>query len=372
MKLGIIKGGQLGKMLINASSAYSIFTRVMDPSMDAPCRNLCDEFAKGDPGDFDDVYAFGKKCDVLTFEYEHVNVEALEKLESEGIVVYPKPHTMKMIQDKGLQKKFYIENSIPTADFIFIDKEEDIKNHPDYIPGVLKLRKHGYDGKGIVKVTAAQIDSKIVHGPSILEKMINFEKEISVIVARNDLGDAKVYPVVEMQSNPDKNLLDFLFSPADISEKIKNEAEEIALKIANRLDLVGILAVEMFVTRDQRVLVNEIAPRPHNTGHHTIEANQTSQYEQHLRAVLGLPLGQTEAKAAAAMVNLVGAQGYYGIPKFEGIQYLSLVEGYYLHIYEKKETKPFRKMGHITILDKNIDKAREKANWIKEKIKVIT
>lgn len=371
MKLGIIKGGQLGKMLIEAASGYSVYTRVMDPSEDAPCRDLCDEFVKGDPGDFDSVYAFGKKSDVLTFEYEHVNIEALEKLESEGVVVYPKPRTLKIIQDKGLQKKFYIENGIPTADFILIDKEEDIKDHPDYIPGVLKLRKHGYDGKGIVKVDAAQLDQKIVHGPSILEKMIPFEKEISIIVSRNASGEAKVYPVVEMQSNPDKNILDILFSPAAISEETRKESESIALKIAEDLDLVGILAVEMFVTRDRRVLVNEIAPRPHNTGHHTIEANRTSQYEQHLRAILGLPLGRTEAKAAAAMVNLVGAEGYYGPPKFEGIENLSVADGYYLHIYDKKETKPFRKMGHVTVLDEDINKAREKAKWIKDKIKVI-
>lgn len=371
MRLGIIKGGQLGKMLIEASAGYDIFTRVMDPSHDAPCRKLCDEFVQADASDFDAVYAFGKKSDILTFEYEHVNVEALEKLESEGVLVYPKPRTLKIIQDKGLQKNFYVENNIPTADFIFIDKDADIKDRIEYIPGVLKLRKHGYDGKGVFKIDTLDHSQKVVHRPSILEKMIAFEKEISVIVARNNQGESKVYPVVEMQAIPEKNILDILFSPANISDRIKSEAENIALKIADCLDLVGVLAVEMFVMNDGQILVNEIAPRPHNTGHHTIEANETSQYEQHLRAVLGLPLGPIEAKAAAAMVNLVGADGYSGPAKFEGIEYLSEDKGYYLHVYEKKETRPFRKMGHVTVLDQDIEKAKEKARWIKEKVRVI-
>lgn len=370
MKLGIIKGGQLGKMLIEASSAYPVSTRVMDTSEDAPCRSLCDEFVLGDPGDFDAVYSFGKKCDILTFEYEHVNVEALEKLEREGITVYPKPQTLKIIQDKGLQKTFYAENGIPTADFVLVEAGEDVRGRAGYIPGVLKSRTHGYDGKGVVKLSASSLDQGTARVPSVLEKMIDFEKEISLIVARNDLGQSSVYPAVEMRSDPDKNMLDFLFSPADIPESVRRRSEAIALKIAERLDLVGILAVEMFVTRDGDVLVNEAAPRPHNTGHHTIEANRTSQFEQHLRVVLGLPPGDAKAKSAAAMVNLVGAEGYRGVPRFEGLEGLSPENGYFLHDYGKKETKPFRKMGHITVLDDDIEKAKEKAKWIKEKARV--
>ena len=239
------------------------------------------------------------------------------------------------------------------------------------IPGVLKVNKSGYDGKGVIKIDTLAEACKAFQGPSILEKKIAFEKEISVIIARNQAGDMKVYPVVEMQANHDKNLLDFLFSPANISEKLKHEAEELAIKLSDRLGMVGILAVEMFVTKDQKLLVNEIAPRPHNTGHHTIEANVTSQYEQHLRAVLGLPLGSTEAKTPAAMVNLVGADGYSGNPKFVGLENFLNKDGYYVHIYEKNETRPFRKMGHITILDQDINKAREKAKWVKGKVRVI-
>ena len=361
----------MGKMLIQSMDGYPVFTKVLDLSEAVPCRNICDQFVKGDPADFDSVYAFGKSVDVLTFEYEHVNVQALERLESEGFVVYPTANTMKIIQDRATQKQFYIKNNIPTAEFVVINSAGDLEKNLALIPGVLKVRRSGYDGKGVIKVDSLAETYKAFQGPSILEKKIDFEKEISVIVARNPAGESKVYPVVEMQANYEKNLLDFLFSPANISEKLKSESEELAEKISDRLGMVGVLAVEMFVTKDQKLLVNEIAPRPHNTGHHTIEANVTSQYEQHLRAVLGLPLGSTEAKTPAAMVNLVGPDGFSGKSKFEGLEEFLSKDGYYVHIYEKKETRPFRKMGHITILDQDINKAREKAKWIKEKVRII-
>ena len=371
-KLGLIKGGQLAKMLVQSSLNYGISTRILDSDGDAPCRFICDEFVKGDCESEKDVYDFGRGLDLLTFEFENVNIDALKKLQAEGVKVYPTPDVLKIVQDKGLQKNFYVENHIATADFVLLDRREDLKNHRSMLPCVQKLRRAGYDGRGVLKMNSVEDFVDGFDASSILEKRIDFQMEISVIVARNVSGEIAVYPPTQMEAHPEKHQLEFLLSPAEILDSTQQEAEKIARHIAEALGLIGILAVEMFVTREGKVLVNEIAPRPHNSGHHTIEANMTSQFDQHLRAVLDLPLGSTRQKMPAAMVNLVGANGFEGVARYEGIEDILKIEGVYVHLYGKKITKPFRKMGHITILDLDLKRLKEKARWVKKIVKVLT
>ncbi len=372
LKLGILGGGQLGRMLLQKAADYNISNAVLDPDPNAPCKNICDEFIVGDFNDYKTVYEFGKKVDVLTIEIEHVNVEALEALEKEGVKIFPQSNIIKLVQDKGAQKIFYRTNGIPTAEFYLIENKAQLQNHKTSLPFVQKLRRGGYDGRG---VQVMKSESDFVNGfdaPSVLEKFIPFEKEIAVIVARNESGEVKSFPVVEMEFNPEANLVEFLFSPAALSKEIELKAEEIAKKIATDSQIVGVLAVEMFVTTKGEVLVNEIAPRPHNSGHQTIEGNITSQYEQHLRAILNLPLGSTEIITPSVMVNLLGEKDYSGEAKCEGLEKALAMEGVYIHLYGKKNTKPFRKMGHVTIVAKTIEDAKKKAILIKEIIRVIT
>ena len=372
LKLGILGGGQLGRMLLQKAADYNISNAVLDPDPNAPCKNICDEFIVGDFNDYKTVYEFGKKVDVLTIEIEHVNVEALEALEKEGVKIFPQSNIIKLVQDKGAQKIFYRTNGIPTAEFYLIENKAQLQNHKTSLPFVQKLRRGGYDGRG---VQVMKSESDFVNGfdaPSVLEKFIPFEKEIAVIVARNESGEVKSFPVVEMEFNPEANLVEFLFSPAALSKEIELKAEEIAKKIATDSQIVGVLAVEMFVTTKGEVLVNEIAPRPHNSGHQTIEGNITSQYEQHLRAILNLPLGSTEIITPSVMVNLLGEKDYSGEAKCEGLKKALAMEGVYIHLYGKKNTKPFRKMGHVTIVAKTIEDAKKKAILIKEIIRVIT
>jgi len=369
-KLGILGGGQLGRMLIQDCINFNITTCVLDPDANAPCKNICNEFVNGSLTDFDTVYNFGKKSDVLTIEIEHVNVEALEKLEAEGLKVFPQPAVLKIIQDKGLQKQFYKKNNIPTAEFFLIKDKEELSGYSNEFPFMQKLRKGGYDGKGVTRLDSINESSKAFTEPSVLEKLIDFEKEISVIVARNEKGEVKCFPVVELDFNREANLVEYLFTPPDISKEVELNAIEIAINVAEKLKIVGILAVEMFVTKDQKVLVNEIAPRPHNSGHHTIEANITSQYEQHLRAILNLPLGSTELIIPAVMLNLLGEKGFEGNAEYENLSEVLKMEGVKIHLYGKKTTKPFRKMGHVTVLDKHIDQAKIKARLVKDLLKV--
>ncbi|RKD16281.1 5-(carboxyamino)imidazole ribonucleotide synthase [Pelobium manganitolerans] len=369
-RLGILGGGQLGRMLIQETINYNIHVSVLDPDADAPCKNICDYFEVGSIGDYETVYNFGKYLDLITIEIEKVNIEALEQLEKEGVTVYPQPRIIRLIQDKGLQKQFFKENDIPTAAFQLFNTREQLIAAELPFPFIQKLRKDGYDGKGVKKIASEKDLEDAFEQPSLAESMVEFEKEIAVIVARNANGEMKTFPMVEMDFNPEANLVEFLISPSTYSFEIQQQAEEIAKNIASGLSMVGLLAVEMFLTKDHQILVNELAPRPHNSGHQTIEGNYTSQFGQHIRAIFNLPLGDTKAIANALMINLLGEANYEGEAVYEGLEEILEKEGVYVHLYGKKFTKPFRKMGHITVVDEDRERAIEKAKFIKDTIKV--
>jgi 5-(carboxyamino)imidazole ribonucleotide synthase len=370
-KLGILGGGQLGRMLIQAAIDFNLYIKILDADPHAPCKPFAHEFVQGSLMDFETVYAFGKHVDVLTIEIEHVNVEALEKLQSEGVKVYPQPQVIRTIQDKRVQKQFYRQHGIPTSDFVLVDDIDSLQEHHHFLPAFQKLGKSGYDGRGVQRLSSAHDLHKAFTEPSVLEKAVDFEKEISIIVARNARGEISLFPPVELVFHPVHHLVEYLFAPAQISELVLAQANEIATGVASKLQIVGLLAVEMFVTKTGEVLVNESAPRPHNSGHHTIKANATSQFEQHLRAILDLPLGNTDAKTFAAMVNLLGEDNYSGDARYDGMEEVLAIEGVYVHLYGKKITKPFRKMGHITILDNNLEALQTKVQQVKDRVKVI-
>jgi 5-(carboxyamino)imidazole ribonucleotide synthase len=372
LKLGILGGGQLGRMLIQQAINYNVTVKILDPDREAPCRKLCDEFVVGSLGDYETVYKFGKKVDLLTIEIEKVNVDALEQLEREGVLVYPQPRIIRLIQDKGLQKQFFKENDIPTADFKLISSVDDLKKTGFDYPYIQKLRRDGYDGKGVYKVTDESYLTNAFTEPSIAERLIDFEKEIGVIVARNESGEVSTFPLVEMEFNPEVNLVEFLISPSTLSAEIQQEAERIAKKIAEDLKIVGLLAVEMFLTKDGNILVNELAPRPHNSGHQSIEGNVVSQFEQHLRAIFDQPLGDTTCLSNAVMINILGEPGFEGLAVYQGIEKILKCPGVYVHLYGKALTKPFRKMGHVTIVDDNREKAIETARFVQKTLKVIS
>ncbi|UGU14480.1 5-(carboxyamino)imidazole ribonucleotide synthase [Sinomicrobium kalidii] len=374
-KLGILGGGQLGKMLLYETRKYDIYTCVLDPSREAPCRIACNAFYTGDLMDYDTVYEFGKKVDVLTFEIENVNVDALEKLEEEGIKVFPSPATLRTIQNKARQKLFYTDHNIPTAVFRRYAYTSEIRtaleNESIDFPFVWKSAQFGYDGKG-VKVIRSHTDlDNLPDVECITEEMIPFKNELAVIVARNTKGEVSTYPVVEMEFHPTANQVEYVICPARIDETVAEKARQTALKVSEAFRHVGLLAVEMFRTQDDDILVNEVAPRPHNSGHYSIEASYTNQFEQHLRAILGLPLGLADSKVGGIMVNLTGAEGYTGKVIYRNIEAIMKMDGVTPHIYGKKETRPFRKMGHVTIVNKDIDKAREIAEKVKNTIKVV-
>jgi len=366
--LGILGGGQLGRMLLQRTIDFNITTAVMDPDPMAPCSKICDRFVNAKFSDYEAVYQFGKTVNLLTVEIEHVNTDALLQLEKEGLSVYPQPSILAMVQDKGLQKQFYEENGIPTAPFKIVNSTRDISGFP--FPYIIKKRTGGYDGKGVMKINSEGDFSDDFQGPFVVEECIPFVKEIAVIVSRNDNGLIQTFPSCEMVFNTEANLVEYLFAPSDISEKLEQEATEIARKLIEKLGLTGILAVEMFVTKDDKILVNEIAPRPHNSGHHTIEANVTSQYEQHLRAILNLPPGDTSITKASAMVNLLGEKGFSGEAVYEGLEEVLQFSGTHLHLYGKKETRPFRKMGYVTITANTVANAISIADKVKDILKV--
>lgn len=370
LKIGILGGGQLGRMLIQSAINYNLYICILDPDGQAPCKGIANEFTKGSLTDYDTVYKFGKDKDIITIEIENVNVEALKALEKEGKKVYPQPHVIETIQDKGLQKMFYQRNSIPSADFFLTENKDQISKYKDFFPFFQKLRKGGYDGKGVIKLGHPNKIEHAFNEPSVLERMVDFEKEISVIVARNESGECKCFPVVECEFNAEANLVEFLFSPASIKKTVEKEAYSIAVKVAEKLGIIGILAVEMFLTKDG-ILVNEVAPRPHNSGHHTIEGNTTSQFEQHLRAILNLPLGDTSIVKPGVMVNLLGEKGYEGPARYEGLLDIIKFKGVHVHLYGKLHTKTFRKMGHITVVDDDLTAAKRKAVMVKDTIRVI-
>lgn len=376
-KLGILGGGQLGKMLLYDTRKYDIETYVLDPSNTAPCKISCNYFEQGSLMDYDTVINFGRKVDVLTFEIESVNIEALETLEDEGIKVYPQPSVLRNIQDKGVQKDFYTQNDIPTAAYGLyasakILKEQLAATAAISLPFVWKSCTGGYDGKG-VSIIRTPKDLDALHPvPCIIESLVPFKNELAVIVARNVSGEVRTYPVVEMEFHPEANQVEYVICPARIDERVAKKAREIAEKVSVAFGHVGLLAVEMFQTEEDDILVNEVAPRPHNSGHYSIEGSFTNQFEQHLRAILDLPLGSTESKVGAVMVNLVGEEGHTGEVVYKNMESILAMEGVTPHIYGKKETRPFRKMGHVTIIHKDLEIARKIAEKVKSTIKVLS
>jgi len=373
-KLGILGGGQLGKMMLFDTRKFDIQTYVLDPSNEAPCKIACNTFFQGSLMDFDTVYNFGKQVDVLTFEIELVNLDALEKLESEGIKVFPSPKTLRLIQNKGVQKDFYSQNNIPTAAYKRYENLEALKANVQNLklPLVWKCTEFGYDGMGVKIIrTLSDIDS-LPNVECISEEMIPFKNELSVIVCRNVSGEIRTYPVVEMEFHPEANQVEYVICPARIDDKVAEKARAIALNVSKKFNHVGLLAVEMFQTINDEIIVNEVAPRPHNSGHHTIEASFTSQFENHIRAILDLPLGNTDSKVAGIMVNLVGEEGFTGKVVYENIETIMGWDGVTPHIYGKRETRPFRKMGHVTIVNEDMFEARKIAENVKNTIRVIS
>lgn len=374
--LGILGGGQLGKMLLYETRKYDIKTHVLDPSTEAPSRLSCNHFEQGDLMDFETVYNFGKQVDVLTFEIEAVNVEALTKLESEGKKVYPSAATLNKIQNKGKQKLFYKKHKIPTADFTqfntVIELLNAVNNKQITIPFVWKCTEGGYDGNGVSIIRTIDDLNKLPDIECIAEELVNFKNELGIIVVRNPSGEVKTYPVVEQEFHPEANQVKYVICPARIKPEVRKKARDIAAKVSESFEHVGVLAIELFQTQNDEILVNEVAPRTHNSGHLTIESSYTNQFEQHLRSVLDLPLGDTKNKAAGVMVNLVGAEGHTGEVLYKNIEKIMALPGVTPHIYGKKETRPFRKMGHVTIINEDIDEARRIAEEVKTTIKVIS
>ena len=371
-KLGILGGGQLGRMLIQEAVNFNIHISVLDPSVNAPCADLANNFVVGNFNDYQTVLNFGKSVDVLTIEIEHVNIEALEELERLGKKVFPTPQALRTIQDKGLQKQFYRANNIPTAPFHLIDNAEDALLFKEKGPFMQKLRKGGYDGKGVTPLRTEAEFNAAFNAPSVLEEFVPFVKELAVIVARNENGELATFPLVEMEFNSEANLVEFIFSPANVNVEIENNAKKIATDIANKLEHIGLLAIELFLTEDGNLLVNEIAPRPHNSGHHTIEACFVSQYGMHLRAILNMPLGGTGLRTPAVMINLLGEKGFEGKARYENIEEVLHTEGAYIHLYGKENTKPFRKMGHITVCNSNLEQAKDIARRFLKEVRVVS
>ncbi len=375
-KLGILGGGQLGKMLLTETRKFDIQTFVLEPNDEAPARLSCNEFFKGSLMDFDTVYQFGKKVDVLTIEIENVNLEALDQLEKEGLAIYPSPKTLRLIQNKGKQKDYYVANDIPTSPHQRLVDLTDLRGalatDKLHFPFVWKCAQFGYDGNGVKICRSASDLMQLPDVECIAEAMVPFKNELAVIVARSVSGEVKTYPVVEMEFHPEANQVEYVICPARINEKVAQKATEIALKVSAAFNHVGLLAVELFQTEDDEILVNEVAPRPHNSGHYSIEASYTSQFENHLRAILNLPLGNTESKVAGIMVNLVGDEGFSGPVIYENIEQIMGIDGVTPHIYGKRETRPFRKMGHVTIVNQNMEEARKIAETVKNSIRVIS
>ena len=377
-KLGILGGGQLGKMLLFDTRKFDIQTYVLDPSDEAPCKIACNQFFQGDLMDFDTVYNFGKKVDVLTFEIELVNLDALVKLEEEGVPVYPSPKTLKLIQNKGIQKDFYTQHNIPTAAYQRFENLQNLKSAINnqqstlQMPFVWKCTEFGYDGNGVKVVRKVADLDELPNVECIAEAMVPFKNELAVIVCRNPSGEIKTYPVVEMEFHPEANQVEYVICPARIDEEVAKKARAIALNVSQQFHHVGLLAVEMFQTENNEILVNEVAPRPHNSGHYSIEASYTSQFENHLRAILDLPLGNTDSKVAGIMVNLVGEENFSGNVIYKNIEKILEWDGVTPHIYGKKQTRPFRKMGHVTIVNEDVNEARKIAEEVKNTIRVIS
>ncbi len=369
-KLGVLGGGQLGRMLLSETQKYDVYTVILDGDKNAPCSKICNEFHHGSLMDYQTVYDFGKKVDLLTIEIEHVNIEALKQLEKEGLAIFPQPAVLEIIQHKGRQKDFFKSHNIPTAPYARYSSIKEMDSNASF-PFVWKSAQFGYDGTGVKVIRSTDDLNGLPEVDCITEELIPFKNELAVIVARNEGGEIKTYPVVEMEFHPTANQVEYVLCPARIDEQVAEKAREIALKVADQLGIVGLLAVEMFQTEDDDILVNEVAPRTHNSGHYSIEASYTSQFEQHFRSILNLPLGNTDSKVAGIMVNLVGAEGHIGEVVYEGMEEILHIDGVTPHIYGKKQTRPFRKMGHVTIVNEDLDEARRVAEEVKETIKVV-
>lgn len=371
-RLGLLGGGQLGRMLLQAAIDFDLRPAVLDPDPDAPCSAIAPRFVVGSFRDFDTVYEFGRGLDVLTIEIESVNLEALKRLRDEGVRVFPQPEVVELIQDKRRQKQFFRENGLPTSDFVLTENGADARRHADFLPAFHKLGTGGYDGRGVRRIATEADFANAFDAPGVLERAVDFEKELAVIVARSESGEVRCFPTVEMVFHPEANLVEYLFAPAEISPETDAQAQDVARRTAEAFGIVGLLAVELFLTKQGEILINEVAPRPHNSGHHTLRANDVSQFEQHLRAVLGLPLGDTTARAAAAMVNLLGEDGHEGEARYEGMETLLAMPGVHPFLYGKKFTKPFRKMGHVTVVDETVQALRAKVRQVQTAVKVIS
>ena len=371
-KAGILGGGQLGKMLLQAAANYPVETFVMENDSECPAAHLCHHFIKGDITNFDDVYNFGKGLDAITIEIESVNEDALQKLEDEGVKIYPKPTALKIIKNKILQKQFYKDNEIPCSDFIITQNLSELNRHTVFLPAVHKIGMGGYDGRGVQVIKTKEDISKGFDAPAVLEKMVSIKKEIAIIIAVNDKGENTLYPAVDMIFDPMFNLLDYQVSPAELLEKILWKAEAIALKVVRALNSPGIFAVELFIDKKDEIFVNETAPRVHNSGHHSIEANYSSQFDMLWRVMLDYPLGNTDHILPASIVNILGADGYSGDAVYDGLDEVLKMDNVFVHIYGKKQTKPGRKMGHVTILSKEKQELIHKAHLIKRTLRVIS
>ena len=371
-KVGILGGGQLGRMLLQAAINYPVETFVMENDAECPSAHLCHHFTKGDIKNFDDVYNFGKGLDAITIEIESVNEAALEKLESEGVHIYPKPAALKIIKNKILQKQFYKEHEIPTSEFLITENLGQLQQHAHFLPAVHKIGEGGYDGRGVQLLKSNEDISKGFDSPAVLEKMVDIRKEIAVIIAVNDKGETAIYPAVDMVFDPYLNLLSHQVSPADIPEKTLWRVEAIALKVVKDLKSPGIFAVELFIDANGEVFVNETAPRVHNSGHHTIEANYSSQFDMLWRIILGFPLGNTDHILPAAIINVLGEENFSGDAIYQGLDEVLKIENCFVHLYGKKQTKPGRKMGHVTVLSAEKQELIHQCNRIKQILKVIS
>ncbi len=367
--IGILGGGQLGRMLIQSAIDFNLEISILDPDPAAPCSLIAHRFVQGEFTDYQTVLDFGRSCQLVTIEIENVNTEALRQLMREGISVWPQPEVIELIQDKRLQKKFYRDHNIPTADYVLIEDSAAARSHENMLPAFFKLGKAGYDGRGVQKIASKEDFDNLLPGPGLLEQFVAFEKELSVIVARNQDGAVSIFPTVELVFNAQHHLVEYLFAPARITKQQEQQAQDLARKVIDDLQMVGLLAVEMFLDKSGAILVNEIAPRPHNSGHHTIEGNHTSQYEQLWRSILNWPLGSTDNCGASAMVDLLGAPGFQGPAIYEGLSEVLAMKGTHIHLYGKKITKPFRKMGHVTIIETEGQSLEEKARFVKSHLK---
>lgn len=371
-KIGILGGGQLGRMLLQASANYPVETFVMESDEDCPAAHLCHHFIKGDIKNFDDVYNFGKNLDALTIEIEAVNEDALEKLEQDGITIFPKPSALRVIKNKILQKEFYKTHQIPTSAFVVTNNLAEVNEQKTFLPAVHKLAVGGYDGRGVQVLHKISDLDKAFDAPSVLEKLVDIKKEISMLVAVNLKGETVLYPAVDMMFNRQLNILDYQVSPANIDKNILWKLEAVALTLVKHLKSPGIFAVETFIDRNDNVWVNETAPRVHNSGHHTIEGNYSSQFDMLWRIMLDYPLGNTSCILPAAIVNILGEEGYTGEACYKGLQEILKMDNVFVHIYGKRETKPGRKMGHVTVLSSEKQELLHTANKIKHTLKVVS